>query len=111
MHIFINALSARLGGGQTYLLNLLNHFPQDKNWKVFVLVQPSFMFVDMPQNVIRLEQASLENPIKRAAWEEIQLPGLLKQYDIDLLFSPGGLLPRSLLKTGATQFDYHPPKD
>jgi len=66
MRIFINALSARLGGGQTYLLNLLKYISQEKNWKVFVLVQPLFMFVDMPQNVIRLEQFSLENPIKRA---------------------------------------------
>lgn len=96
MRIFINALSARLGGGQTYLLNLLKHVPQEENWQVFVLVQPSFVFDSMPQNVVRLEQASLENPLKRAIWEEVHLPALLRQHTIELFFSPGGLLPRSL---------------
>lgn len=96
MRIFINALSARLGGGQTYLLNLLKHFPQENNWQVIVLVQPSFALDDLPQNVLRLEQASLENPLKRAVWEETCLPSLLRQHDIKLFFSPGGLLPRSL---------------
>lgn len=96
MRIFINALSARLGGGQTYLLNLLKHVPQEANWRVFVLVQPSFVFDGMPQNVVRLEQASLENPLKRAIWEEAHLPALLRQHTIELFFSPGGLLPRSL---------------
>lgn len=96
MRIFINALSARLGGGQTYLLNLLQHFPQEENWQVFVLVQPSFVIDALPQNVVRLEQASLENPLKRAIWEETHLAALLRQHDIELFFSPGGLLPRSL---------------
>lgn len=96
MRIFINALSARLGGGQTYLLNLLKHVPQQADWRVFVLVQPSFPLAGMPQNVERMEQASLENPLVRAAWEETGLASLLRQLDVDLFFSPGGLLPRSL---------------
>ena len=75
MRIFINALSARLGGGQTYLLNLLKHVPQDANLQVFVLVQPVFQLSDLPPNVVRLEQASLENPLKRAVWEELDHVG------------------------------------
>ena len=94
MRIFINALSARLGGGQTYLLNLLRHVPQDIH--IFILVQPSFQLVDLPPNVVRLERASLENPFLRVIWEETCLVALLKQLKIDLFFSPGGLLPRSL---------------
>ena len=96
MRIFINALSARLGGGQTYLLNLLKHVPQGEGWQVFLLVQPSFCLTGLPQNVIRVEQGALENPLLRAAWEEVRLPSLLRKLDIDLFFSPGGLLPRSL---------------
>lgn len=96
MRIFINALSARLGGGQTYLLNLLKHVPQTADWRVFVLVQPSFPLAGMPQNVERMEQASLENPLVRAVWEETRLTPLLRQLDVDLFFSPGGLLPKSL---------------
>lgn len=96
MRIFINALSARLGGGQTYLLNLLKHVPQDRGLQVFVLVQPSFHLSDLPPNVIRIEKSSLENPLLRAVWEEIRLVPLLKKLNIDLFFSPGGLLPKSL---------------
>jgi hypothetical protein len=69
MRIFINALSARLGGGQTYLLNLLKHVPQDEGMQVFVLVQPTFHPADLSQNVTLIAQASLENPFRRAAWE------------------------------------------
>lgn len=96
MRIFINALSARLGGGQTYLLNLLKHVPQEDSLQVFVLVQSSFHLADLPGNVVMLEQASLENPLLRAVWEETRLVAMLKQLNIDLFFSPGGLLPRSL---------------
>jgi glycosyltransferase involved in cell wall biosynthesis len=96
MRIFINALSARLGGGQTYLLNLLKHVPQEGDWQVFVLVQPSFVIDGLPPNVVRIEQASLESPWKRAVWEETKLPAILKKHNVDLFFSPGGLLPRSL---------------
>lgn len=96
MRILINALSARLGGGQTYLLNLLKHVPQEDNFQVFVLVQPSLHLIDLPDNVVWIEQASLENPLLRTLWEETHLVKLLKQLNIDLFFSPGGLLPRIL---------------
>lgn len=96
MHVFINALSARLGGGQTYLLNLLKHVPQADGWRVTVLTQPSFHLAELPENVVRIEQAGLSNPLLRAVWEACCLPGLLKRSDVDLFFSPGGLLPRSL---------------
>jgi glycosyltransferase involved in cell wall biosynthesis len=96
MRIFINALSARLGGGQTYLLNLLEHVPSQDGLLVFVLVQPSFPLQKFPYNVIRIEQSSVENPLLRAIWEETRLVILLKQLKIDLFFSPGGLLPRYL---------------
>ena len=102
MRIFINALSARLGGGQTYLLNLLEHVPQGIDLQVFVLAQPSFQLGVLPKIVVRLERASLENPFLRAAWEEVCLAPLLKRLNIDLFFSPGGLLPRSLPKNMLT---------
>jgi len=96
MNIFINALSARLGGGQTYLRNLLQHVPQGIGLRVFVLVQPSFQLNDLPSNVERLEKSFLENPFLRGIWEEVSLSRLLKKLNIDLFFSPGGLLPKSL---------------
>ena len=96
MRIFINALSARQGGGQTYLQNLLKHVPAEKNFQIFILVQPSFYLSDLPNNVKLLTQKYLKNPILRAVWEETLLIAILKQLKIDLFFSPGGMLPRSL---------------
>ena len=96
MRIFINALSARLGGGQTYLLNLLKHVPQDIDLKVYVLVQPSFNLGDLPSNVTILNEEKLENPWKRVIWEETRLIECLKELKIQLFFSPGGLLPKRL---------------
>ena len=96
MRILINALSARLGGGQTYLSNLLKNIPQHLDLQVYVLVQPSFDLGILPTNVTRLEQASLENPWKRAIWEETRLIEYLKELNIQLFFSPGGLLPKRL---------------
>jgi glycosyltransferase involved in cell wall biosynthesis len=96
MRVLVNALSARLGGGQTYLLNLLGHAPQEDGWRIFVLVQPSFPPAELPRNVELLKQASVENPLARAVWEEFQLAPLVRRLDADLFFSPGGLLPRAL---------------
>jgi glycosyltransferase involved in cell wall biosynthesis len=96
VRIFINALSARQGGGQTYLQNLLKHIPTEKNFQIFILVQPSFYLSDLPSNVKLITKKYLENPILRAIWEESLLISMLKQLKIDLFFSPGGMLPRSL---------------
>jgi len=94
MRIFVNALSARLGGGQTYLLNLLKHIPKDL--QVYILTQPTFHLDALPNNVVKIEQSSLVNPLLRAVWEEVCIPSILKKLKIDLFFSPGGLLPKSL---------------
>lgn len=96
MKIFVNALSARLGGGQTYLLNLIKHLPQDEGFQVFLLVQPDFYINGLPRNVTRIERSFLRNPFLRALWEEVYLVRLLNKLEIDLFFSPGGLLPRFL---------------
>ena len=86
MNIFINALSARLGGGQTYLLNLLGHIPFKHNFIVYILVQPSFDLPDLPSNVTRLVQYSVENPLLRALWEKFHLMPLLTKLKIDVFF-------------------------
>ena len=93
MHIFINALSARLGGGQTYVFNLLNHAPLEA--QITILVQPSFCLGKLPNNVTRIEK-NLTNPIVRKIWEEFFLSKILDEIKVDLFFSPGGLLPSNL---------------
>lgn len=106
MRILVNALSARLGGGQTYLRNLLLNAPQG-DWRIFVLCPDNFDMSDMPANVERIHiDQNLSNPYKRAAWENLFLGSLARQLNVQLLFSPGTLLPRfglpSDLKTAVT---------
>lgn len=101
MRVLINALSARLGGGQTYLRNLLLNAPNDKDLDVFVLCPDSFDISNMPANVRRLKLGKdFSNPYKRAVWENLELGKLAKRLGVDVLFSPGGLLPKFGLKKG-----------
>ncbi len=94
MRILVNGLSARLGGGQTYLRNLLRHVPHDDDWRVFVLAPEGFELTSIPDNVERCQiLVNLENPFRRALWEHLNLGELANDLNADLLFSPGGLLP------------------
>lgn len=101
MKILINALSARLGGGQTYLLNLLRRVPREKGWTLFLLCSDNLDLSGLPDNVVRVEsQLRLENPFKRALWERFYLGRLAENLKADLLFCPGGLLPLGRLPAG-----------
>ncbi len=101
MRILVNGLSARLGGGQTYLLNLLRHVPQHAGWKVFLLCPDSLDLTGLPGNVEHVESdLKLDNPFRRAIWERFNLGKLASKLDADLLFCPGGLLPSGSLPTG-----------
>ena len=100
MRILVNALSARLGGGQTYLRNLLLNAPQD-GWSIFVLCPDNFDMQGMPSNVQRIHvRADLSNPYWRALWENLNLGKLARRLNAQVLFSPGGLLPKFGLLAG-----------
>lgn len=93
MRILVNGLSARLGGGQTYLLNLLRRVPQHAGWKVFLLCPDSLDLTGLPGNIERVGSAlKLDNPFRRAIWERFNLGKLASRLEADLLFCPGGLL-------------------
>ena len=101
MRILVNGLSARLGGGQTYLLNLLKRVPQHAGWKVFLLCPDSLDLTGLPENIERVESGlKLDNPFRRAIWECFNLGKLASRLEADLLFSPGGLLPSGSLPAG-----------
>ena len=95
MKVLINSYSAKRGGGQTYLRNLLESPPKDDlNLEIEVLAPPSLYFKET-ENVRRLDlpyEKWLINPISRALWERFILPKLLKTKGYDLLFCPGGLI-------------------
>lgn len=90
MHILINAISARQGGGQTYLINLLQFLPAGFGHDITVLA-PGSLSLPQPARVRRLaSHAALENPLLRAAWERSFLPGMVRELQADVLFDPGG---------------------
>lgn len=92
MNILINALSARVGGGKTYLINLLRNLPDDPSLQLIIYAPSS---LDLPADP-RIERRNLDaeanNPLRRLVWERLALPGVLKRERVDLLFCPGGLV-------------------
>lgn len=93
MKVLINAFSARQGGGQTYLLNLLKFIPTDMRAEVFVLAPYSFQIPLDHENVKRIQiNWPVKNPFLRALWEKVRLPRLLRELGIDILFCPGGII-------------------
>ena len=92
MKIVINAYSARLGGGQTYLRNLLEHLPNRPDLKIQIFAPPSLELPIHP-NLRRVHTHwPTTNPILRAVWEKVVLPVYLRREQANVLFCPGGLI-------------------
>ncbi len=91
--VLINALSARLGGGQTYVMNLLRFLPGEAGVEIFVLAPDSLAIPADRENVKRIPvRWPVDNPFVRAVWERLYLPKLLKGLKADVLYSPGGII-------------------
>jgi len=92
MKIVINGYSARQGGGQTYLVNLLSHLPATDVSLIEVFAPARLKLPDHPKIKRMHANWPTENPLMRAAWERLVLPRYLKQTGADVLFCPGGLV-------------------
>jgi len=92
MKIVINALSARRGGAQTYIINLLENLDSCNEMRIFVLAPDSLLLPPNPK--VRRIHANwpTDNPLFRFLWERCLLPGVLKKVGADVLFCPGGLI-------------------
>ena len=92
--IAINALSARSGGGQTYIWNLFLHLPKEIDFKIFLFISPSkkMSFLNK-RNDIKLIYVKDRGPLFRIIWENTILPFYLLYNKIDLIFFPGGTVP------------------
>jgi glycosyltransferase involved in cell wall biosynthesis len=91
MNIVINALSARWGGGQAYLLNLLKYADRFPDMKFYLLSS------SLPENGLKKVEMiqpnfNPSNIVLRALWERYCLPKLLQELRADVLFCPGGTL-------------------
>lgn len=103
VRIFVNATSARIGGGQTYLVNLLAQLPSPEQATVYLLTDRSLTLDSSAPNLIRLPTPhGLDNPVVRLCWEHWRLPRLLREIDADVLFCPGGLISGAIPTTCRT---------
>ena len=92
MKIVINAYSARLGGGQTYLKNLLARVARFPEIEVYIFAPATLVLPDSP-NVRRMHSRwPTTNPLLRVVWERILLPRFLRRIGADVLFCPGGVV-------------------
>ena len=90
--IVIDAISARQGGGQTYLFNLLEYFPEDAKVRVLVLALPGWDVKVSKTNVeVKFVRRWLVNPLVRALWQRFKLPGILRELGASVVFVPGGV--------------------
>lgn len=92
MRIVINALSARLGGGQTYIKNLLANLPDSPDLEILVYA-PKSLELPRDRRILRMVPGwPTDNPILRTVWEKIVLPRILRQKQAQILFCPGGVI-------------------
>ncbi|HAM37865.1 MAG TPA: hypothetical protein DCP53_00470 [Elusimicrobia bacterium] len=92
MKIVINAYSARRGGGQTYLTNLLKNIDSNPRLEVYIFADESQYIPNHP-NIKKIKTNwSTCNPFFRTIWEKFILPIFLKKIKADVLFCPGGLV-------------------
>src|SRR5450830_428832 len=84
MKIVINALSARIGGGQTYVNQLLRRLPDADDLQIFIYAADSLDIPDHPR-ITRLQSGlRSENPVLRTLWEKYVLPRKLRQLNPDI---------------------------
>jgi glycosyltransferase involved in cell wall biosynthesis len=91
--VLIDALSARQGGGQTYIINLLQALPAEAGLEVLVAAPTSLPLPDARPEIRRLEvHWPVTNPLLRGIWQRWILRRVLRRMKADVLFVPGGVV-------------------
>ena len=92
MAIFIDGLSARNGGGVTYLQNLIDTIPDINNLEIYIISQNA-LYPKIKNKRVKqiLTNWPTKNPILRAIWQFFILPLVLKKLKAKILFVPGGI--------------------
>lgn len=92
--IVIEALSALQGGGQTYLKNLFQFYPDYSDVRVIALVPARFRdeLAVNPRIEFRAPKFASRGLVQRAMWNHAALPLLLRRLQADVLYCPGGFL-------------------
>ncbi len=110
MLIVINCLSALRGGGQTYLINLLENLPEG-NFKILLLINTKnkSIFNKYASSRINIFEAvwASKSIRHRTLWEIFFLPFKLKYWEANIYYAPGGLMttftPKNCISATALQ--------
>lgn len=94
-NILINAISARNGGGVTYVKNIIPFFVNNSNnFRITLLIGKDNREFDEIKNIPSLNLIFFESPssslFKRMIFELFEIPKIMKKGKHDILFSPGG---------------------
>ena len=93
--LVINGISARRGGGQTNLINLMNYLSDCDHKVIFILNSSNVkIFSKYKSKNITLHEAifASKSILYRVLWESFLLPKLLKQWSANVYYAPGGIL-------------------
>jgi glycosyltransferase involved in cell wall biosynthesis len=96
MKIAINALSAKDGGGLIYLNHLISYLykiNKGNEFYIFIKQDNYRKIMDFEDNKFHLIGVNIRNLIHRLIYEQINLPILLKQFDIDVIYAPAEIAP------------------
>ncbi len=90
--ILVNALSAVLGGGITVVTKLTHQIALDnpKHRLLLLCTHEEVSRFPYPENVEILERSDLLPRLPRWKWEQLELPALLEEREVDVVLGLGG---------------------
>jgi glycosyltransferase involved in cell wall biosynthesis len=96
--IVINAISALLGGGQTYLVNLLRFLPPDFSSRIYIMAPDTLLLPTNDERIVRISIPgfAIRSPYIRAFWERARMQKVLSSVGAGILFCPGGIIEGSV---------------
>ena len=94
--ITVNGFSARQGGGQTYLINLIRYLPEEAELTLLCGYYNRDLLAKAAEgrrnvNLVTPKFAG-HNPITRTLWELFALPGFLRRNRSEIYYAAGGLM-------------------
>ena len=95
--IVIDALSARRGGGQTYLRSLLTRLPPEEPARIYVLARRE-LESELASARVQVVQPRwpMHNGLLLSIWKKLFLHGYAKRVGASLVFFPGGIVGASI---------------
>ena len=91
LRVLINAVSAKSGGAETYIRNLVRDLPKGQPDYEYVVCVPSSMARELRHNSESIKvlgvNVGYQSAWKRFLWDQVRLRRIMKREKIDILFS------------------------